>query len=159
MLFALAMFCLICRRASQVLFPFIFNSFCATKLGNIFHICKKATVFLNSRFCGKRGILSPLRCESDFVDSEPGGFSSSRLYRKTQPKHALHALAEFCGKRGIRTHGTQSVQRFSRPPRSTTPASLLVVKMGLWPFLRVQNYNKLLTLARLCRNFFYFCQK
>ena len=30
-----------------------------------------------------------------------------------------------CGEKGIRTLGTQSVQRFSRPPRSTTPASLL----------------------------------
>ena len=29
-----------------------------------------------------------------------------------------------CGEKGIRTLGTQSVQRFSRPPRSTTPASL-----------------------------------
>ena len=31
----------------------------------------------------------------------------------------------FSGEKGIRTLGTQSVQRFSRPPRSTTPASLL----------------------------------
>ena len=31
---------------------------------------------------------------------------------------------EICGEKGIRTLGTQSVQRFSRPPRSTTPASL-----------------------------------
>ena len=30
-----------------------------------------------------------------------------------------------CGEKGIRTLGTQRVQRFSRPPRSTTPASLL----------------------------------
>ena len=34
-------------------------------------------------------------------------------------------LHRFCGEKGIRTLGTQSVQRFSRPPRSTTPASLL----------------------------------
>ena len=32
---------------------------------------------------------------------------------------------DLSGKKGIRTLGTQSVQRFSRPPRSTTPASLL----------------------------------
>ena len=31
----------------------------------------------------------------------------------------------FSGEKGIRTLGTQCVQRFSRPPRSTTPASLL----------------------------------
>ena len=36
----------------------------------------------------------------------------------------------FCGEKGIRTLGTQSVQRFSRPPRSTTPASLLTALSG-----------------------------
>ena len=32
------------------------------------------------------------------------------------------------GEKGIRTLGAHSAQRFSRPPRSTTPASLLKVK-------------------------------
>ena len=36
----------------------------------------------------------------------------------------------FSGEKGIRTLGTQSVQRFSRPPRSTTPASLHVAFSG-----------------------------
>ena len=39
-------------------------------------------------------------------------------------------LLRFCGEKGIRTLGTQCVQRFSRPPRSTTPASLLAALKG-----------------------------
>ena len=39
-------------------------------------------------------------------------------------------LLRCCGEKGIRTLGTQSVQRFSRPPRSTTPASLLAASFG-----------------------------
>lgn len=35
------------------------------------------------------------------------------------------AVVKDCGKTGIRTLGTKMVQRFSRPPRSATPASFL----------------------------------
>ncbi len=44
----LAMFCLMLRKASQVFFPFMFNVFCATKLGNVFHVNKKVTVFFET---------------------------------------------------------------------------------------------------------------
>lgn len=37
---------------------------------------------------------------------------------------ALLSLAKAGGEGGIRTHGTQKVQRFSRPPRSAAPAPL-----------------------------------
>ena len=45
--------------------------------------------------------------------------------QKKKQAFDLQVLASSCGEKGIRTLGTQSVQRFSRPPRSTTPASLL----------------------------------
>ena len=49
--------------------------------------------------------------------------SSRRPLKQKAQRVALGLLA--CGEMGIRTPGTQRVQRFSRPPRSTTPASLL----------------------------------
>ena len=59
----------------------------------------------------------------------------------------LSRLPSFGGERGIRTHGTQSVQRFSRPPRSTTPASLQSISA-----IRLPNCD--------CKiiNFLCFCQ-
>ena len=43
--------------------------------------------------------------------------------------HCMRSGSFICGKKGIRTLGTQGVQRFSRPPRSTTPASFLWSKI------------------------------
>ena len=50
--------------------------------------------------------------------------SKLKLKHKKMKRLRLHLnrSLNFSGKGGIRTHGTQSVQRFSRPPRSTTPA-------------------------------------
>ena len=45
-------------------------------------------------------------------------------YKQKLVELELNQFQPLGGERGIRTHGTQSVQRFSRPPRSTTPASL-----------------------------------
>ena len=45
-------------------------------------------------------------------------------YLFTQQTATLRGAAvKDCGKTGIRTLGTKMVQRFSRPPRSATPAS------------------------------------
>ena len=51
-------------------------------------------------------------------------YCAEELLRKRKSLNLVIVKA-FCGEKGIRTLGTQSVQRFSRPPRSTTPASLL----------------------------------
>ena len=57
----------------------------------------------------------------------PKAIMKSNLFSWLQgiKKTRLCLVSEVCGEKGIRTLGTQSVQRFSRPPRSTTPASLL----------------------------------
>ena len=54
--------------------------------------------------------------------------SKQACRRRDMKKAGLHFMlpsSSVCGKKGIRTLGTQSVQRFSRPPRSPTPASFL----------------------------------
>ena len=62
--------------------------------------------------CGKRGILSPLRFESDFVDDEPpsGSHPSPAAFAFFLIKKETYLQASFlfiiCGKRGIRTPGT-----------------------------------------------------
>ena len=53
-----------------------------------------------------------------------------RFVQKKKQAPGFQMLASSCGEKGIRTLGTQSVQRFSRPPRSTTPASLLAASFG-----------------------------
>ena len=56
------------------------------------------------KFCGKRGILSPLCCKSDLkVDGKPGfHIHSHALNEKRRPEWTSFSR---CGKRGIRTPG------------------------------------------------------
>ncbi len=56
-------------------------------------------------------------------------FMMTYAERKVNIKKALQintCKAFYCGEAGIRTLGAQKAQRFSRPPRSTAPAPLLV---------------------------------
>ena len=75
-------------------------------------------------FAEREGFFLRCAAKATEVDCEPIGVLAACLSVKTKKEHREGALFSFCGERGIRTHGTQSVQRFSRPPRSTTPASL-----------------------------------
>ena len=47
------------------------------------------------------------------------------LFDSKSPVKSGQFPGECGGETGIRTLGTQSAQRFSKPPRSTTPAPLL----------------------------------
>lgn len=53
------------------------------------------------------------------------GFLDKSYLFTQQTATLCGAAVKDCGKTGIRTLGTKMVQRFSRPPRSATPASFL----------------------------------
>ena len=81
--------------------------------------------------------------------------SKLKLKHKKMKRLRLHLnrSLNLCGKGGIRTHGTQSVQRFSRPPRSTTPAPFQSCNRDNSSQKRVQSYGKFSTRQNYFRDF------